>query len=860
MTAAVPEDLRMTPMLKQYAQWKKRYPDCLLFFRMGDFYEMFFEDARIASSILDITLTARDPLKKIPMAGVPFHSVDSYLERLVASGYKVAICEQVSEPDGRTLVDRQVVRVVTPGTFLPADSASEGRLACIDVLPEGVAMALLNFATGKLLAGTLSQASAKSELAGFSPTEALCPSGQEKAVAALLDGSEGRPVTPRSRDEFRLPGAARRICREWGVASLEGFGLSDLDPAGGCAAALLSFIEETQFRSARGAVEIGPLLEKTSMLIDPAAAWNLEIADPPGGSLLDTLNRCCTAMGRRKMREWLLHPLIDAEGISDRQDKVQAMLESPEARSRLRAALSGCGDTDRALSRVAFGSAGPRDLGVLRDTLEAVPGVARHLGELGLEGLLVLPEASERLGGTLSSALPEEPPRTLHGGGFIREGFDPTLDDLRGVRKNEKEWLDDYLNRMRSRTGVRSMKIGFNKVFGYYLEVSKSYLKDVPASFTRKQTLVSAERFITEELELFEKRMLTATGEAMEREEELFRELIASIGECSAELRALADGIAAVDVLASFAQAAALFDYRRPEVDYGDRFEIRGGRHPMVEHSPALGGAFTPNDVRLDGDENRIAIVTGPNMAGKSTYLRMTALLAIMAQAGSFIPADSARLGIVERVFSRIGARDELGRGRSTFMVEMIETADILNNVNSRSLVILDEVGRGTSTYDGMSIAWAVLEYLQSQPDRRPKVLFATHFHELTVLSERLPGVKNLSMAVKEGADGIVFLYRVVPSPADRSYGIEVARLAGIPERVLQRSMEILEEFENRGEAIPPAPAAGAPGGQLLLFEGGARELITELAGLDPDGMTPFQALQLLFSLKERAAEVLKSS
>lgn len=859
MTAAVPEDLRMTPMLKQYAQWKRRYPDCLLFFRMGDFYEMFFEDARVASSILDITLTARDPQKKIPMAGVPFHSVDSYLERLVASGHKVAICEQVSEPDGRTLVDRQVVRVVTPGTFLPADSASEGRLACIDVLPGGVAMALLNFATGKLLAGTLSQASARSELAGFSPSEVLCPSGQEKAAVALLEGKEDRPVNPRSRDDFRLPGAARRICREWGVASLEGFGLSDLDPASGCAAALLAFIEETQFRSARGAVEIGPLLEKASMLIDPAAAWNLEIADPSGSSLLDTLNQCSTAMGRRKMKEWLLHPLIDAEGISDRQDKVQAMLESPEARSRLRAALSGCGDTDRALTRVAFGSAGPRDLGILRDTLEAVPGVARHLEELELEGLLVLPEASERLGKTLSSALPEEPPRTLHGGGFIRDGFDSALDGLRGVRKDEKEWLDDYLDRMRSQTGIRNMKIGFNKVFGYYLEVSKSYLKDVPPSFTRKQTLVSAERFITEELELFEKRMLTATGEALEREEELFRELVASIGECSSELRALADGIATVDVLASFAQVAALFDYRRPEVDYGDRFEIRGGRHPMVENSLASGGAFTPNDVHLDGDENRIAIVTGPNMAGKSTYLRMAALLAIMAQAGSFIPADSAWLGIVERVFSRIGARDEIARGRSTFMVEMIETADILNNVNSRSLVILDEVGRGTSTYDGMSIAWAVLEYLQGQPDRRPKVLFATHFHELTVLSERLPGVKNLSMAVKESGDGIVFLYRVVPVPADRSYGIEVARLAGIPERVLQRSMEILEEFEKRGDAVPAVSPVVAPRGQLSLFGEGARELMTELAGVDLDGMTPLQALKFLYFLKERAEEVLKS-
>ncbi|HQL01971.1 MAG: DNA mismatch repair protein MutS [Synergistetes bacterium ADurb.Bin155] len=859
MTAAVPEDLRMTPMLKQYAQWKKRYPDCLLFFRMGDFYEMFFEDARVASSVLDITLTARDPGKKIPMAGVPFHSVDSYLERLVASGHKVAICEQVSEPDGRTLVDRQVVRVVTPGTFLPSDSALEGRLACVDVLPDGVAVALLNFATGRLLAGTLGHAPARSELAGFAPSEVLCPSGQEKAAAALAGDRGGCVVTPRSRDDFRLPGAARRICREWGVASLEGFGLSDLDPAAGCAAALLAFVEETQFRSARGAVEIRPLLEKTSMLIDPAAAWNLEVVDPPGSSLLDTLNRCRTAMGRRKMRDWLLHPLIDVDSIAQRQDKVQAMLGSPEARSRLQASLSACGDADRALSRIAFGSAGPRDLGVVRDTLEAAPRLERHLGEMGLEGLLVMPEGLRALGEVLSSALVEEPPRNLHGGGVIRGGFDPTMDGLRDVKNNEKEWLDGYLDRMRGLTGIRNMKIGFNKVFGYYLEVSKSFLKDVPESFTRKQTLVSAERFITEELELFEKRMLTAEGEAMEREEELFRGLCSKVAERSPELRALAETVAAVDVLASFAQAVALFDYQRPEVDYGELFEIRGGRHPMVENSPASGGVFTPNDVLLDGAENRIAIVTGPNMAGKSTYLRMAALLAIMAQAGSFIPVESARMGIVERVFSRIGARDEIARGRSTFMVEMIETADILNNVNSRSLVILDEVGRGTSTYDGMSIAWAVLEYLQGQPDRRPKVLFATHFHELTALSERLPGVKNLSMAVKESGDGIVFLYKVIPAPADRSYGIEVARLAGIPERVLQRSMEILEEFEKRGDRVPPVPPAVVPEGQLALFGEGARELIEELAEVEPDGMTPIQALKFLYFLKDKAAEVLKS-
>ncbi len=621
---------------------------------------------------------------------------------------------------------------------------------------------------------------------------------------------------------------------------------------------LLSFLQETQFRSARGAVEIRPLLDKVSMYIDPAAIENLEIAGGSGGSLFDTLNRCSTAMGRRKLKEWLLHPLIDPESISERHEKVETMLQAPEARTRLRRALSACGDVDRALSRISFGSAGPRDLGIIRDTLEAVPAITGQLDRIGLSDLLTLPERLDELRLHLSSALEEELPRTVQGGSVIRRGFDQVIDTLRDVRKNEKEWLESYLEEMKERTGIRNMKIGFNRVFGYFIEISRSSLKDVPPFFTRKQTLVSAERFVTEELGLFEKRMLSATEEAREREEQLFRELCLSVKDSSPGLRALSNSVAAVDVLVSFAWVAAQEGYCRPNVDYEDRFHVRGGRHPVVENSLVTGGAFTPNDVLLDGGENRIAIVTGPNMAGKSTYLRMAALLAIMAQAGSFIPAESASLGVVERIFSRIGARDEISRGRSTFMVEMIETANILNNVNSRSLVILDEVGRGTSTYDGMSIAWAILEYLQEQPDRRPKVLFATHFHELTVLSGRLPGVKNLSMAVEETGEGIVFLYKVVPSPADRSYGIEVARLAGIPKRVLERSMEILEEFEKNNGSVqvrPPRQTAG----QLPLFSEDAEGLILELAGVEPDVMTPIQALQLLYSLRDRATGVLRS-
>ncbi len=850
----LPGDVRMTPMLKQYTHWKGRYPDCLLFFRMGDFYEMFFEDAREASAILDIALTARDQDKKIPMAGVPFHSVDSYLERLVASGKKVAICEQVSEPDGRTLVDRQVVRVVTPGTFLPADSALEGRLACVNVLQDGVALALLNFATGVLRAGTVAEATARSELAGFSPTEMIFPAGQEKVTVSLLAPGEKCVLSQGEREEFRVPEASRKICREWGVASLEGYGLSDIDPACGCAGVLLSFIEKTQFRSARGSVEIRPLLDRGSMHIDPPAIDNLEITGRSGGSLYETLNRCRTPMGKRKLGEWLLHPLLDPDAISARQDAVSILLEDPGKRGMLQSSLSECGDLDRAVSRLAYGNACPRDLGVIRDTLAAVPAIRRQLKALRLDALLIVDEGVLSLGEALAAALEDDLPRVLHGGDIIRNGYDPEIDSLRNIRRNEKEWLDKFLLEKKSETGIKNMKIGFNKVFGYYLEVTRSSVKDVPDFFIRKQTLVSGERYITEELKDFEERMLAASEDVKTREEELFRRLCLAVNECSSGLRSLSESIAGTDVLASFAHVAALNRYCRPKVNHGDTIEIRGGRHPVVENSIS-DGAFTPNDVMLDGGENRIAIVTGPNMAGKSTYLRMSALLAIMAQAGSFIPAESATIGVLEKVFSRIGARDEISRGRSTFMVEMIETANILNNVNSRSLVILDEVGRGTSTYDGMSIAWAVLEHLYGSSGQRPKVLFATHFHELTALSAKLPGVNNLSMAVEEKGRDIVFLYKVVPCPADRSYGIEVARLAGIPEEVVERSRSILEQFEKRngryGNVTSPQPARK----QLPLFSEGTREILDELAGLNPDHLSPMQALEMLYSLRDKARE-----
>ncbi|MDO9508212.1 MAG: DNA mismatch repair protein MutS [Thermovirgaceae bacterium] len=852
----LPEEVKLTPMLKQYFEWKKRYPDCLLFFRMGDFYEMFFDDAKTAASILDIVLTARDPEKKIPMAGVPFHAVESYLERLVASGRKVAICEQVTVPDGKNLVERKVVRIVTPGTFLPGESPTEGRLAAMNILEEGVALALLNCATGLLRAGTLSPEAAGSELAGFSPAEIIVPAGSEKKAAAIIPYGSGSALSTRNRDDFKAAEASRRICRDWEISSLAGFGFSDVDPSCGCAGVLLTYIEETQFRSTRGVIELRPIVERSSMQIDPAAIENLELVGDGGTSLFDALNRCRTSMGKRRLREWLLHPLLDPEEISGRQDCVSSLVSAADSRSRLQTALAACGDMDRSLSRLAFGSAGPRDAGIVRDTLNSIPAIRKQIEETGMEIIPMETGETVALGALLGRALNKDLPRALHGGQVIREGFDPVIDSLRGIQNNENEWLDAFLDARKQETGIKNMKIGFNRVFGYYIEVSRISSRDLPDSFIRKQTLVSGERFVTEELKEFEERMLSASEKVRAREEKLFREVCTSILECSPRLRALAISIAEIDVLASFAQTASINRYCRPTVDLGEIIDIEAGRHPVVELS-LKSGAFTPNDVRLDSDNSRIAIVTGPNMAGKSTYLRMTALLVIMAQAGCFIPARSARIGIIEKIFSRIGARDDIARGRSTFMVEMIETANILNNVSSRSLVVLDEVGRGTSTYDGMSIAWAVLEYLQHPEDRRPRVLFATHFHELTVLSDKLPGVRNLSMAVEERENGIIFLYKVVPVPADRSYGIEVARLAGIPDVVLRRSMEILERFEGKDDMEAMTTPAGSFAEQLSLFGGVFEEIIGELAEIEPDEMTPLKALERLYDLRKKAREAL---
>lgn len=853
----LPADVKMTPMLAQYREWKEKYPDCILFFRMGDFYEMFFDDAKKASEILDITLTARDPSKSIPMAGVPWHSVSGYLGRLVRAGCKVAICEQTSEPDGRTLVDRKVIRIVTPGTYVPEEAGTGGHLVSVTPSGDGFAVALLSVETGRLEAGELSLEETLSLLEAFAPGELLHPKGFSFPGTGSL--SADYFLIPRSAEFFSPLSGTKWLCEQWGLSSLSCFGVEDGSPEAGSAAAVLKYLYETQFGAVEYVHRVHPLQSKEYLHLDMATQRNLELFDEGRPSLYGTLNRCRSAMGRRKLREWMLRPLTALEPLRRRQDAVEHLVSNHRERRMLRSLLAECRDVERSSSRLSLGTGGPRDMGAIRDTLRLLPAILPLCGGPLAPWTDGLPDLSG-LAGELCSALEEELPRTRAAGDVIRRGYDRELDEWRDTASGASDWLDAYLAKVRSETGLSKIKTGYNKIYGYYLEVSKTALASVPANFVRKQTLVNAERFVTEEIGIFEEKMRSAGDEIARREGTLYDTLVARTLEQVGDIQNLGDILASLDVLASLAEVAAEKRYVRPGLNEGHDLAVLNGRHPVVE-DVLTGAAFVPNTLRLVHSGKRVAILTGPNMAGKSTYLRMAALLVLMAQMGGFIPAESAEIGLCDHIFTRIGARDDLAAGNSTFMVEMIETANILHNVTDRSLVILDEVGRGTSTYDGMSIAWAVLEYLADELAVRPKVLFATHYHELSCLEERFPQIENLSMAVKEEKGTVHFLHQVVKGSADRSYGIEVARLAGIPRPVLNRAFDLLQRFESedRTENFPRRPAKGGEERQLALFDSERHGLVEELASIDPDGLTPFRALELLYKLHEKSREVLRS-
>jgi DNA mismatch repair protein MutS len=870
----------LTPMMRQYREWKRRYPDYLLLFRLGDFYEAFHEDAAVAARTLDIALTSRQKGEgAIPMAGVPHHAVDTYIARLIRAGLKVAVCDQVEAAPvrGRQLIRREVVRLVTPGTITESgllDGRLNNFLAAVWRGADHLGVALVDVTTADFWVGEAADAESLGEaLLLRRPAEVLVPPGisQDDPLLARFR-TAGTTVTARDSDSFGLRESGDRLRAHFGVAALEGLGMPRRGGAVRAAGAILAYLQETQQTPPAHLTRIQTLALEDHLALDESAARNLELVeslhDRSGrGTLLWAMDRTRTSMGGRLLRQWLLRPLLRPAEIAERLDAVTALVEAPALLEGLREALQGIGDLARLASRVALGLATPRDLAALRATLVPLPLLRAEVERCADPLIRRCGEALEDLDGlrkTLDAALVDEPPLGMHEGGLIRETWSPALAEVRAEVRAARSWIAGLEGRERERTGIGSLRVRYNRVFGYGIEVPKSQARPVPDDYVRRQTLVGHERYVTAELREQESRVLGAEGRMNRLEYELFDELRRGVAQDADRLLRTARSVATVDVLAALAQVARERGYVRPAVDDGGVVDIQEGRHPVLELRTD-GARFVPNDLRLAADEVDCLVITGPNMAGKSTYMRQAALIVVLAQIGSFVPARAARIGVVDRVFTRIGAQDDLARGQSTFLVEMTETAAILRHATPRSLILLDEIGRGTSTFDGLSIAWAVAEYVH---ERRPgaKVLFATHYHELTRLAAELPRVRNVHVAVREWKDDIVFLHRVVPGGTDRSYGIQVARLAGLPADVIARARALLREFE-QGAPMPESPS-GADASQLALFGGpgtvspapaGAERpphpVLEALAGLDPDRLTPLEALTTLHELRRRLRE-----
>ncbi|MBI2459943.1 MAG: DNA mismatch repair protein MutS [Candidatus Rokubacteria bacterium] len=850
----------LTPMMRQYREWKRQHPDCLLLFRLGDFYELFFDDAVVASRVLEIALTSRQKGEgKIPMAGVPHHAVDGYVGRLLKAGHKVAICDQVEAPGaGKRLIRREVVRLITPGTVTDPqllDRGANNFLCALYPARDGLGAALIDVTTADFLVGE--EPSREGLLATVllrRPAEVLLPasSKDEPLLAALREA--GTPVTFREPATFELRPAVELLQRHFGVVALEGLGLGGLSWGLQAAAAALAYLAETQRVPLVHLTRVQRLSRADHLVLDDTTVRNLELLETleeraVRGSLLWALDQTVTAMGRRLLRAWLLRPLLDPAAIARRLDAVQELMEAPLLREAIREALGEVGDLERLASRVALGVATPRDLVGLRSGLRPLPALRERLAEVAAALLAGTAAGLEDLGELrrlLEDALVDDPPITAHEGHLIREGFSAELAALRAEIHEAKAWIAGLEARERARTGIPTLRVRFNRVFGYSIEVSKTHLKQVPDDYIRRQTLVGAERFVTPELKEYEATVLGAEERTHRLEYELFEGVRQKAQQEAERILRTARAVAAIDLLAGLARLAHERGYTRPEVHAGEELQILDGRHPVLEREPT-GPGFVPNDLALDGREVQCLILTGPNMAGKSTYMRQAALIVLMAQMGSFVPARQARVGAVDRIFTRIGARDNLLKGRSTFLQEMTETAVILRHATPRSLILLDEIGRGTSTFDGLAIAWAVAEYLH---ERCPgaKVLFATHYHELTRLAAELPRVRNVHVAVREWHEEIIFLHKVRPGGTDRSYGIQVARLAGLPPEVLARARALLAELEEAGPRVVPAE----PTPQLALFPPTPHPVLETLAGLDLDRLTPLEALTTLHALQVR--------
>ncbi|AIE84999.1 DNA mismatch repair protein MutS [Fimbriimonas ginsengisoli] len=851
-----------TPMLQQYFAAKAEHPGVLLAMRVGDFYEFYGEDAETAAAALEITLTGREDAAngRIPMAGVPFHSVEKYLARLLQKGLKVALCDQLEDPKtAKGLIKRGVTRVMTPGTLVEDSMLSAGQnnfLAAICVQDGRAGLALLDPSTGEFIVtevlGEAAQDLLVQELARVRPTELLVGPNAE-AYGELAQGALGTSVTEQAALGFDR--ACRKLIEQFRVANLNGFGCEDKPSAVVAASMILAYAEKNHL--ALGHVDsLATYSVEGFMRLDPATRRSLELTQnmADGGrrfTLLGVLDETVTAMGARLLRRWIEQPLLDTGAIRGRQEAVERFQTQAMVRGDLRDGLRRLSDLERLVSRAAAGLAGPRDLAALRNTLLAMPALAEPLRKVGLGRIQELREQiadHHELAAVLDRALVPDPPHNLREGGVIREGHDLELDKLRDLSRNGKGYIASLERSERERTGLNTLKVGYNSVFGYYLELSKAYSDRVPPEYIRKQTTANAERYITAELKEHESLVLGAEEKAVALESDLFNRLRHRVSEHASSLLQTARALAEIDVLATLSEVAARRGYVRPEIVEEDLLAVESGRHPVVEAST---NGFVPNETALGNRSNedaRCLILTGPNMAGKSTYLRQNALIVLLAQIGSFVPAASCRLGLCDRIFARIGAKDELALGQSTFMVEMVESANILNHATERSLVILDEVGRGTSTYDGLAIAWAMIEHLV---DIGAKTLFATHYHQLNALADQMPTVANYRVAVEEFGDDIVWTHRVLPGGTDRSYGIHVARMAGVPAAVLKRSAEILAELEDKSEA-PRAIPATTQRLQLSLFEFEEPPVMKALQKLDVNQLTPIEALRLLDEWKRK--------
>ena len=881
-----------TPLMRQYAAVKKEHPTALLFFRLGDFYELFFDDAVVAAKELQITLTSRNKEKgvAIPMCGVPYHAAEGYIGKLIRKGFKVAICEQMEDPRlAKKLVRREVTRVVTPGTAADSSLGSEENnfLAALSQVGDRVGFAALDLSTGEFRATEFTGEGAlrrvQEELEQLRPKELLFgsaaplfeqPAGNLPSLARpdsrglSLHGPSLRTATGTCTETplddwiFAPDHALPLLENHFGVLSLEGFGLAGKTAAASAAGAILYYVRSTQRGSLDHVDRIGWYERQNCLVLDAVTVRNLELIEPlfagadSGVTLFRSIDAAVTPMGKRLLRAWLLRPSLDLAEINGRLDAVEAGANNLIAREELRRALDGVLDLERLLSRVTLEAANPRDVLALAASVAKIPAVRIAVAHLGSARLQVLHESLDELGDLrerIQKTIVAEPPLSFADGGVIAAGVDRDLDELRELSRNSKAVLAQIEQRERERTGIGSLKVKFNSIFGYYIEVSKANLHLAPQDYERKQTLVGAERFTTPELKEYEAKILDAQEKIVEIERRLFTELRSAIGGEAKRIRQTALSLAEVDVLGSLAHIAALRNYCRPQFGQNSaELEIIQGRHPVIEQQELAGGSerFVPNDLYLNDATHNILLLTGPNMGGKSTYLRQTALIVILAQMGSFVPARSAKLSLVDRVFTRIGASDNLARGRSTFMVEMTETAAILHTATARSMILLDEVGRGTSTYDGLAIAWAAVEYLHTRV--RAKTLFATHYFELTELAEQLDGVKNYHVSVKETGGGIVFLRKVEPGAADRSYGIEVAKLAGLPNEVVERAREVLaeHEFAEQQATAHLSPGATPPPAQLTIFTPLSQPVLEKLREVDLNRLTPLEALNLLAELK----------